>query len=694
MRKPFLLLALLPLSAHAALPAPREAPYRPGEVLVQYREGAATAGAVTAKARFGLVRKLALPGAGAELLTLPSMTSVPQAVEMLRADPAVAWAEPNYLRPRLAVVPNDPLFVEQWGLRNTGQANYIDGGPAGVTGADMNLANAWDANGDGVPDRTGDGSVTVAIIDDGFEIGHPDLAANFIQGRDVGDNDNDPRGGSDDSHGTLVAGCIGAIGNNGIGIAGVAWNVKMLPIRFNFDTASEIAAYDYARSQGARVINASFGGPGFSQMEFEAIGRLRSAGILLVASAGNSDSNTDFAQFAYPANYDLDNVLAVASTNRQDGIASYSQYGPTTVDIAAPGLQIVTTAVGGGYTPRPGVTGTSFASPYTAGAAALVLMEHPQADYRELRARLMEGAAKGDDVGLRVASGRLDVDAALEIAARPSLVIRSVRVVDGGNGVLDPGESAQLEVTVANQWQTATAVQGRLSIDGGAAGTDGAPVTFGTIARDGTATARFPISLPASASGYRQLRLRVALSAAPDYSVTRSALLDTGRLLDGQQVSQTIQTDQYDEFHTWHIDVPAGQRELRFRSRAGQDIDLLVKRGAPPRYQISLDVDPDSGEQVFETDADAIGGDAGGDEDVLINNPTAGTWFVTVVNYAQVANTPYTLAAGSALGAPPGGDDDGDGGGGGAWWAPGLLAALLLRRRGLTNGLPFAGKGC
>lgn len=693
MRKPLVLLALLPLSAHAALPTPREAPYRAGEVLVQYREGAATVGAVTAKARFGLVSKLALPAARAELLSLPAVTSVAQAVAMLRADPAVAWAEPNYLRPRLAVTPDDPLFVEQWGLRNTGQDNYIAGGPAGVAGADMNLVNAWDANGDGVADRTGDGSVTVAVIDDGFEIGHPDLAGNFVPGRDFRDDDGDPRGGGDDTHGTLVAGCVGAIGNNRIGIAGVAWNVRLLPIRFAFDTASEIAAYDHARAQGARVINASFGGPGFSQLEFEAIGRLRSAGILLVASAGNSDSNTDQAQLAYPANYDLDNVLAVASTNRQDGIASYSQYGPTTVDIAAPGLQIVTTAVGSTYTPRPGVTGTSFAAPYTAGAAALVLMEHPQADYRELRARLMEGAAAGSDVGLRVASGRLDVDAALDIAARPSLVIRSVRVVDGGNGVLDPGESAQLEVTVANQWQAATAVQGRLSIDGGAATTDGMPVTFGAIARDGTATARFPISLPASAGGYRPLRLRVALSA-PGYAVTRSALLDTGRLLDGQQVTQTIQTDQYDEFHTFHIDVPAGQRELRFRSRAGQDIDLLVKRGAPPRYQISLDVDPDSGDQVFETDADAIGGEAGGDEDVLISNPGAGTWFVTVVNYAQVANTPYTLVAGSALGAPPGGDDDGSGGGGGAWWAPGLLAALVLRRRGLTNGLPFAGKGC
>lgn len=676
MRIALLISALLPVAAQAALPRAPLAPYRSGEVLVQYRDGDGTA--VAAKARLGLVAKRQLQGAKAELLQLPSMTDVPAALELLRADPAVLRAEPNYLRRPLAVTPDDPLFGDQWGLQNTGQANFFPGGPAGVAGGDMNLVDAWDANGDGVADRTGDGSVTVAVIDDGFALNHPDLLDNFVAGFDSTDNnDSDPSAGSNDSHGTLVAGCVGARGNNGIGVAGVAWNVKLMPIRFGFDTASAIEAYDYARTHGAKVVNASFGGPGFSQMEKDAIARLRDADVLFVAAAGNNDSNIDQSQLSYPANYGLSNIVSVAATNRQDQIASFSQYGPTTVDLAAPGLQIVTTRVNGGYFTSPGVTGTSFASPYTAGAAALIRMSYPAADYREVKARLLEGAKPGGDVNLRVASGRLDVDSALDLAPRPNLVIRSVQVIDGGNGVLDPGESAMLEVTVANRWLAATGVQGTLSVDGGSAS---APVSFGSIARDGSASARFPISLPASTSGFRQLKLRLALSADGGYTASRGALLDTGRLLNGQTASQLIQTDLYDEFHTWHIDVPAGQPQLRFRSSAGQDIDLLVKRGSPAKYLISLDVDPDTGDQIFETDADEIGGAGGGNEDVRIDNPAAGTWFVTVVNYAQVDNTPYTLVAeyGASTGPAPGGSG---GGGGGALLAWGLLPALLWRWR-------------
>ena len=676
MRLALMIPALLPIAAEAALrPLPPAPSYRSGEVLVQYRDGARSA--VLAKARLGLTAKLSLPAAQAELLQLPSMTDVPAALELLRADPSVALAEPNYLRRPLAVTPNDPLFGEQWGLRNTGQANFFAGGPAGVVGGDMNLANAWDASGDGIADRTGDGSVTVAVIDDGFALRHPDLIDNFIAGFDTRDNDGDPSGSSSDSHGTLVSGCVGARGNNGIGVAGVAWNVKLLPIRFGFDTASAIAAYDYARTRGAKVVNASFGGPGFSQLEKDTIARLRDADVLFVAAAGNNDSNIDESQLSYPANYGLANIVSVAATNRQDQIASYSQYGPTTVDIAAPGLQIVTTQVDGGYATSPGVTGTSFASPYTAGAAALIRMSYPAADYRETKARLLEGTQAGGDVGLRVASGRLDVDAALDLAARPNLVISSVRLIDGGNGVLDPGESAMLEFTVANRWLAAANVLGTLSIDGDAASTSGGSIAFGNIARDGSASARFPISLPSSASGFRQLRLRLALSADGGYTANRGALLGTGRLLSGQSASQTIQTDLYDEFQTWHIEVPAGQPQLRFRSSAGQDIDLLVKRGSPARYLISLDVDPDTGDQVFETDADRVGGDESGNEDVRIDQPAAGTWFVTVVNYAQVDNTPYRLVAeyGASTG-PAGG-----GSGGGALMAWGLLPPLLWRWR-------------
>jgi hypothetical protein len=667
---------LLPLSAGAARPqAAGLAPHRSDEVLVRYRSGAQALDAVQAKSRLGLSLKQTLPAARAELLALPAITSVESALALLRADPAVELAEPNYLRFPAETIPNDPLFDQQWGLRNSGQANFFVGGPAGTVGADMKLPAAWDADGDGTPDRSGDGSLIVAVIDDGFQLDHPDLAANFLPGTDTASGDSNPSAASGESHGTLVAGCIGARGNDGVGVAGVAWNVKLLPIRFGYDSASAIAAYDYAREQGAKIINASYGGPGFSQLELDAIARLEQADVLLVAAAGNNDSNLDDSQLSYPANYALPNILAVAASNRQDGIASFSQFGPTTVDIAAPGLQIVSTALGGGYSTSPGVSGTSFAAPYTAGAAALVRMSYPAADYLETKARLMEGAAGGDDIGLRVASGRLDVAAALNLAPRPNLVIDSVQLIDGGNGVLDPGETAPLEIHLRNQWLAAAAVSGQLSVDDGAATVAGGAQSFGSLARNGVASARFALSLPAGASGHRQLRLRLRLNANNGgYSARRGLLLETGRLQDGQTAQGILQTDLYDEFHTWHFDAPAGLDALRFESHAGQDIDLLIKRGRPARYLISLDVDPESGEQVFETDADQIGGAPSGDESVTLDKPAAGSYFVTVVNYSQVENSAYSL---KVVGNP----DGNSGGGGGAFLAYGLLPALWLRRR-------------
>lgn len=670
---------LLPLSAGATRPqAAGLAPHRSDEVLVRYRAGAQALDAVQAKSRLGLSLRRALPAARAELLALPAITSVESALALLRTDPAVELAEPNYLRYPAEAIPNDPLFDQQWGLRNSGQANFFPGGPAGTVGADMKLPAAWDADGDGAPDRSGDGSLIVAVIDDGFQLDHPDLAANFLPGTDTASDDSDPSAASDESHGTLVAGCIGARGNNGIGVAGVAWNVRLLPIRFGFDTASAIAAYDYAREQGAKIINASYGGPGFSQLELDAIARLEQADVLFVAAAGNNDSNIDDSQLSYPANYALPNILAVAASNRQDGIASFSQFGPTTVDIAAPGLQIVSTAPGGGYSTSPGVSGTSFAAPYAAGAAALVRMSYPAADYLETKARLMEAAAGGDDIGLRVASGRLDVVAALNLAPRPNLVIDSVQLIDGGNGVLDPGETAQLEIRLRNQWLAASAVSGQLSVDDGAATVTGGAQSFGNLAGNGVASARFSLSLPAGASGHRQLRLRLRLNANGGYSVRRGLLLETGRLQDGQTAQGILQTDLYDEFHTWHFDAPAGLNALRFESQAGQDIDLLIKRGRPARYLISLDVDPESGEQVFETDADQIGGASAGNESVTLTNPAAGSYFVTVVNYSQAENTAYSL---KVVGNPDGNRSSGGSGGGGAFFAYGLLPALWLRRR-------------
>jgi subtilisin family serine protease len=290
-----LCLALTPFAASAAI---RSQPaYVDGEVLVKYRDRAG--GAILAKSR-GLEVKRSIPAMGVDLLKLPKMTTVPQAIAVLKADPSIAYAEPNFRRFRRAVTPNDPLFADQWGLRNTGQANFVSGGPAGTPGADMNLVQAWDANGDGVADRVGDPSVIVAVIDDGVLTTHEDLAANIVAGRDTRDDDNDPNPDDidEDFHGTLVAGCIGAVGDNGIGVAGVAWKSKIMPLRFDYDAASEAQAIQFAIDHGAKIINASFGGPGASLLE----GGRRRLANLADATGGRSFVLGSVAELA--ATYD------------------------------------------------------------------------------------------------------------------------------------------------------------------------------------------------------------------------------------------------------------------------------------------------------------------------------------------------------------------------------------------------------
>ncbi|MFP5307355.1 MAG: S8 family serine peptidase, partial [Gammaproteobacteria bacterium] len=367
--------------------------YDPTELIVQYRSGLAAASAKTRQLGLGLQVRRTLRDGRTQLLQLPAFADFDAMRRELGSDPDVAFAEPNYLRRSRAAFPDDPLFPDQWALfvSDPPQSNFVpdSDGFDSVPGADMNLPAAWDSDGDGTADRVGSPAVVVAVIDDAFDLDHPDLAANFGPGRDLVDDDDDPSADADGllDHGTLVAGSLGAIGNNGRGIAGVAWNITMMPLRIGevrdgevrLSNAAILDAYEYARTNGAHIVNASYGGPSFSQAERTAIEALGEAGILFVTSAGNFNSNLDYSVAAYPANYGLPNIVSVAATNRQDNVASFSQYGPVSTDVAAPGLQIVTTYVGGGYITGArcgeeggscGVSGTSFSAPHVAGIAA------------------------------------------------------------------------------------------------------------------------------------------------------------------------------------------------------------------------------------------------------------------------------------------------------------------------------------
>lgn len=730
---PMLATAVTPANRpQTSAPASARLAYRGGEVIVKYRSAAKARAVDTLRASQGSRSAARYFDGRFERVRLPSVIDVPGALKLLAADPDVEYAEPNFLRRPMAAIPNDPLFSAQWGLRNTGQANFVSGGPAGTVGADMNLVEAWDANGDGIADRAGRGNVIIAIVDDGFETSHPDLAPNLVPGYDFADDDFDPNPAStSDSHGTAVAGSAAARGNNGIGVAGAAWNERIMPLRFDFDVASELRALDYARLNGAKIVNASFGGPSYSLAERDAISSLNTAGILFVTSAGNQDANIDIAGASYPANYRLPNLLGVAATNRQDGIASFSTYGSTTVDVAAPGLQIVTTTLGGGYT-TDGINGTSFSSPYVAGVAALIRDYYPAATVAEVKARLIESGQAGLDpaspANLRTAAGRIDADAALELLPRPSLVIRPVQassytlayddgssvdvpvfvpatVEDGqsGNGGLDPGETTNLRVTVENLWLPATNVQATLTVSGAGVTVNSGTAMLGTLGSGGTQAVDYSVTVPSNVNGHQYLQFTLAITADGGYAASRRFIMEVGKLSLGTTATQQFTAGLYDEFHTWSVDVaslPAGTNRLRVVSTGSNDVDIFVRYGEPAQYNIDLDADVpttegDSEPFYFVNVPEAQRGDLSrnGNETISIDTPRVGTYYITVVNYDRLPGAQYTLRA-TLDNTPPLPGNGGSGGGGAL--PPAMLVLLfgaaLWRRRKV--GLPPSLKAC
>src|SRR5438552_1926066 len=283
-----------------------------------------------------------------QVVQLPQGMTVPQAIADYQNSGQVAYAEPAYIRYLTVTNPNDPKYTDGtlWNLNNTGQNG-------GTADADIDAPEGWDK-------QTNANNVIVAVIDTGVRYTHEDLAANMWTnpGEIAGDNiDNDGNGYTNDvhginartgsgdpnddySHGTHVAGIIGAIGNNGTGVVGVAWGVKLMALKA-FDSSGNtsdddlIECINYATTKRANIINASWGGGPFSQSMREAIAAARNQGILFVAAAGNNFADNDSTLF-YPASYDLDNIISVAATTRTDAKASYSDTGLVSVHIGAP----------------------------------------------------------------------------------------------------------------------------------------------------------------------------------------------------------------------------------------------------------------------------------------------------------------------------------------------------------------------
>ena len=420
--------------------------HAPGEFLVRYRPGLAPAArdAVRARAGAALARVLGgRKGSPLHLLRFPPGSDETAALKKLAADPAVLYAEPNYRWRKLDTLPNDPRFGELWGLRNTGQSG-------GTPGADLSAPSAWDLS-------TGAATKVVAVLDTGLDYTHPDLAANVwinpaeipadgldndgngfvddLRGWDFAGDGASPAEGAqdsdpidDDGHGTHVAGTIGAVGNNGIGVAGVAWTVRLMALRFLSPsggwTSDAVAAYDYVATMKLRgvdivAVNNSWGGGPFSQALLDAIEEARGLGILSVCASGNDGLNNDEVPH-FPAGYDTPGVISVGASNRFEQVPVFSNFGVETVDLFAPGVAVLSTyptyltsSVG-----TPGydvLNGTSMAAPHVSGAVALLAARFPGIGPAEARARLLYNVdARDGYAGRCLTRGRLNVRRALE----------------------------------------------------------------------------------------------------------------------------------------------------------------------------------------------------------------------------------------------------------------------------------------
>ncbi len=363
---PFLLFCIFVWFAPRALAhLPQE--YVEGDVLITFKPGASLTAGTNALARHSLNLKKHFPelsrlrGKHSGLVHDNSRTTA-QLMAELQADPAVESVEPNYLR-WVTAVPNDTLFTNLWGLQNTAQSVN---GNTGTSGADIRFVPAWALA------RPTTNPVVVAVIDTGVDYTHPDLASNMwvnpgeiatngldddgngyvddVYGYDFADNTSNPTDSG--YHGTHVAGTIAAIGNNNLGVIGVNYQAHIMALRVSSDgetisSAAEISALGYAtlmKNRGVNLvaINASFGGGGYSSTESAAIQAAGNAGIIFCAAAGNATNNNDTAAF-YPANYRLTNMIVVAASDQNDSLAYFSNYGASTVDLAAPGVNILST---------------------------------------------------------------------------------------------------------------------------------------------------------------------------------------------------------------------------------------------------------------------------------------------------------------------------------------------------------------
>jgi hypothetical protein len=430
------------------------ASYKPGRLIVRFAQGSdgqlltlerknqilSSLGGANIEKEFRIVP-------GLSVVKLPAGVTVEEALKKFNETSGILYAEPDYEVTVYSTFPNDTRFNELWGMHNTGQSG-------GTIDADIDAPEAWDIS-------TGSSDIIVAVIDTGVDYTHPDLAANMwvntgeipgngqdddgngyiddVYGYDFCNNDGDPW--DDHYHGTHCSGTIGAVGNNSQGVVGVCWNVRIMALKFLDSsgsgwTSDAIKCVEYSRIMGANLSSNSWGGGGYSQGLKDAIDAAGAAGLLFVAAAGNDNTNNDNDPH-YPSSYDCESLIAVMATDRYDSKSSFSNYGPTSVDLGAPGSSILSCEPGNQY---QYLNGTSMATPHVSGACALLWSMNPAVSNLEIKNILLQ-TVDPTLAGLCVSQGRLNLyKAILEIKAPWITIVPE-------EGTVGPGGSTDVNVT-------------------------------------------------------------------------------------------------------------------------------------------------------------------------------------------------------------------------------------------------------
>ncbi|MDH5546550.1 MAG: S8 family serine peptidase [Gammaproteobacteria bacterium] len=627
--------------------------YVPGELLVQYKTG------ITAKQKSRLRQDKRIQVKGRfqllplEQWQLPPDLSVEQTIESLRADPNVLFAEPNYRRyPR--AVPAEGL-----GVYDSQKAPLVQAG----------VEQLWDIV------KGESGNVIVAVIDDAINIHHEDLSGNMVSPWDFVENDADPSPADtckdpdtgkiySEAHGTSVTGVVGAQTNNGIGIAGAAWNVKVIPIRIGclYDTAAEIQAVEYAISKGASIINLSYGGPMYSIAEENILQAIQDQNVLVITAAGNDPVSNDKVP-DYPSGLDLPNIVSVAFSDTAGELSHEAQFGQTTVDFAAPGQGWVTTSATGSYDSSK--YGSSFAAPLVSGIAALLKTAYPLAGFRQLRGAMLSSVTPLVAKGRTATDGKINaVQAYANMESLDPVIVINKIVVDdslygNGNSVVDKEETFQLRITLENVWNSADIVVATLSSPLMIYSRE---VTISPFNEGETQELVFKVdSLQFEADSFTELPFVLTVNWAKDTlrgDYTRQFNLDWGVLTPDVKVNGELLREgmHLDAIHYYTIDVPSGRDNLkvtlkRTDTRTSVDVNLLVAKSTYPGFYYT-----DLG-LAGATDVGVKYSGVYGNDEINIRNPGNATYYIAVLAPREQAdnNVKYSLTASFASGTRSGG---------------------------------------